>query len=656
MNEEAAMTDPARTTPTLGDRILALLPSRAPSQRLAAEDPATPAGEPVHLSVAEIYLRLSKDELRERDLLCVVAAAFEADGGACELESLYPLSPESLRSRAAPIPTGVIIGGVPVGTVSNRVTRVGLVLYSLPRARGTGRVVEAIQSLTSAAHSARTAEGRRALLAGVVDRLELLAQTPQVATVLAGVHRPGGGGEGHYALFVAARSEGASGDSIGGDATYHVRNGRLCAGRSREVASPWRGGEFVLLSVGAGRGGSDPYRFDHLRRQHALVGGGAARDEAKVAPETYQLKLDRLRLANRLSAVYGRRGARRLPVTTPVTVSVTSDLEGLVQLRGELSPDLASQLTLMRDGLKYELGCEFPHVRVTTSPGPSSESYTFAIEETPVISGTLKPDRLFCHATVEQLRALDISAEEATNPANGNRCAWARPDDARVLESAGFSTRTPVGYLVLHLSSLLRKNASTFVGVEAVAALLRARGKYDAIRAAPGGLPRFTDVIRGLLDDEVPIHELSAICNRYLEVTDRPTYEILEEIRALEVVSGVHFWNKADTPIYRLGERFVRLMERGITGRGEATVLALKPAPTQRALAVVRTEVAALPPVVHNPVIFCEDWRMRPFVRKLVELEFPHLRVVSRRELTNPEGRTVVGTLELEGGTSEEED
>jgi type III secretion protein V len=77
-------------------------------------------------------------------------------------------------------------------------------------------------------------------------------------------------------------------------------------------------------------------------------------------------------------------------------------------------------------------------------------------------------------------------------------------------------------------------------------------------------------------------------------------------------------------------------------------VLALEPEPTQEALTAVRNEVANLPPTAQNPVIFCEDWRVRPFVRKLVELEFPHLQVVSRRESTDADARPVIATIELE--------
>jgi hypothetical protein len=635
--------------PTLGERVFALFGAEAPIRRLEAASSIPGSSGPMHASVAEIYLRFSRDEMRDRDLLCMIAMLGEGNGDVRELHSLYTLSSESLRSHAKAIGTGVVINVIPVGSVSDRVTQIGVLLCAQRGARATGKVVEDIQSLTAAARYARSGEGARALLAGAVDRFELLAQAPDVLTILAGVHRLDANAGAHYALLGAGRTHGSPEDPTGrDDMIYWVEGGHLWAGLSRRAASPWRGSEFLLLSIAPARAGADPNRIDRLRRQHTLLQGGAALYESKAAPETYQLKVERLRLANRLASVYGQRGAHRLPVKDPISLLVAPDLESVVHLRGEISPAFASNLTIMRDALKYELGLWFPDLRVSTAADYPAGKYAFSIDEIELVSGTLETDRLLCTATVDQLRALNIKADEAINPANGNNCAWARMDQEQALKAAGYIVWPPGGYLVLHLSSVLRKNAAAFVGIDTAAGLIRQIGRYDDIRAAPGGLPRFTDILRGMLEDEVPIHEMRAICNRYLEVTDLPTYEILEEIRALPVIHGEFRWNKDAAPIYRLGKRFLELIERGAVRRGEATVLAIEPEPTQEALTVVRNEVAKLPPTARNPVIFCEDWRVRPFVRKLVELEFPHLRVVSRRDSTGVDARPVIATIELE--------
>lgn len=637
---------PVPATP--GERICALLPAGTTALRLEAENAAVTASGRSYAFVSEIHLRIVKDATPQPDLLSVIAMFREGATGGRELESLYALGSDSFRSRASSITAGLLIGDLPVGPIPDRVSQLGVMLFRIPRARRFGRVVEAIQSLTTAVQYAPGAEGVQALITGVVDRLELLADSAEVSTVIAGLHRITVGITPHYAVFFGKGSDGVGPDSAAGaEPAFFVRDGHLSAGRSRTSASSWRGGEFLLFSIGQARPAADPNRFDRLRRQHTLIDSGALLLDPGAAPEIYQRKVARLRVANRLASQYGTRAAQRLPVTTPISITVGFGLDEAVALNGELSPEFVRNLSLMRDGLKYELGSEFPGVRVMSSAADPADVYAISIDEIPIVAGKVERRKVFCNDTVERLTLLNISGEPAVNPANGNDAAWVAAELKETLEAAGITTWTTTGYLILHLSSVLRKNAAVFATLQAVGKLLPESLRKDVL-AAPGGLPRFAGVIRGLLEDEVPIHETKAICQRYLEITHMPTHEILEEIRALPLVNQNLFWNREVVPIYRLGEKFVELMHKGITDGTEATVLALEPEPTKRVLAQVRDMVGSLPPTAKNPVIFCEDWRIRAFVRKLVELEFPHLRVVSRRECKDPDAMPVIGIIEME--------
>ena len=58
------------------------------------------------------------------------------------------------------------------------------------------------------------------------------------------------------------------------------------------------------------------------------------------------------------------------------------------------------------------------------------------------------------------------------NPANGSECAWIPAEYAEIAEQAGLTTWDAAGYMVLHLSSVLRKNAAEFVGIQEVQNML----------------------------------------------------------------------------------------------------------------------------------------------------------------------------------------
>ncbi len=61
--------------------------------------------------------------------------------------------------------------------------------------------------------------------------------------------------------------------------------------------------------------------------------------------------------------------------------------------------------------------------------------------------------------------------------------------------------------------------------------------------------------------------------------------------------------------------------------------LSLDPSIANDILAAIRSEVANLPPTAQEPV-FVTDMDLRRFVRKMVEIEFPNLPVLSYQELT----------------------
>jgi len=339
---------------------------------------------------------------------------------------------------------------------------------------------------------------------------------------------------------------------------------------------------------------------------------------------------------------------------TPIAIEVAADLRPLLQPDdGELDRQFAQYLTDMREGLRHLFGFEVPstRLRINDSDMPVG-TYLIMLREIPLVMGTVDPSRGLCDATIDRLVSLNIKGEEAVNPANGNECSWVNQGDWQKVKDADLRIWSPKEYIVLHLSAVIRKNLVEFAGIQTVAQLLKEKVKerYSRSLTAQGGLPRFTGVIQALLSEEVPIKDLPAICDRYLESERLPTHEIPEEIRCLEVVRKDIIGNMPGTPIYRLGDRFVALIAGGIRRAGEAAVLALKPEPTQEALTAVREEVAKLPRTAKNPVLFVEDWRIRAFVRKLVELEFPHLWVLSRREALAPDSMPVLATIELQSG------
>jgi type III secretion protein V len=162
--------------------------------------------------------------------------------------------------------------------------------------------------------------------------------------------------------------------------------------------------------------------------------------------------------------------SKMMPVVTPIALEVASDLVPLVD---DTSNFLGELIPMMRDGLFYELGVRYPGIRVRGNDGSiAAGSYIIMLNEIPMVLGTVDQRKCLVNDTPDRLRLLGIEAAPAQNPANGVACAWIRLEKRELAEQAGLTTWDAASYMVLHLSAILRKNASDFVGIQEVQNML----------------------------------------------------------------------------------------------------------------------------------------------------------------------------------------
>ena len=99
--------------------------------------------------------------------------------------------------------------------------------------------------------------------------------------------------------------------------------------------------------------------------------------------------------------------------------------------------------------------------------------------------------------------------------------------------------------------------------------------------------------------------------------------------------------------VYLLDPQIEETVRSSIQHTSSGSYLALEPEITQEILSAVRTEVGSLPPTAQNPVILT-TMEIRRYFRKLVELEFPHLAVLSYQELSPDMNIQPIARISLE--------
>ena len=346
-----------------------------------------------------------------------------------------------------------------------------------------------------------------------------------------------------------------------------------------------------------------------------------------------------------------------LPVVTPIALEVAGNLIPLVEDTGGGNKFLGEMVPMMRDGLFYELGVKFPGIRVRGNETDlAAGTYIIMINEIPLVSGNVSLDKVLVNDTVDRLTLLNIQGEEAVNPANGSECAWIPEEYASIAEQAGLTTWDASGYMVLHLSSVLRKNAAEFVGIQEVQNMLeQLEQAFPALvkEVVPKAVSPFqlTDILRRLVEEEISIRDLRSILQALAEwgQVENDTVMLTEYVRnALKRYISHKYTRGGNTlVVYLLDPQIEETVRGSIQHTQSGSYLALEPEITQEILNAVRNEVGNLPPTAQNPVILT-TMEIRRYFRKLVELEFPHLAVLSYQELSPDMNIQPIARISLE--------
>ena len=331
-----------------------------------------------------------------------------------------------------------------------------------------------------------------------------------------------------------------------------------------------------------------------------------------------------------------------LPVVTPIALEVAQDMISLVD-DADGSAFLNDMIPMMRDGLFYELGVRYPGLRVRGNEGDlPGGSYIVMINEIPLVMGTVDQMKLLVNDTPDRLKLLNIDGEAAVNPANQSECAWISIDSKDIAEQAGLTTWDAAGYMVLHLSAVLRKNASEFVGIQETQNMLeQLEQAFPALvkEVVPKAVSPFqlTDILRRLVEEEISIRDLRSILQALAEwgPVENDTVMLTEYVRAAlkRYISHKYTRGQSTLIVYLLDPQIEETVRSSIQHTSSGSYLALEPEITQEILAAVRNEIGNLPPSAQQPVVLT-TMEIRRYFRKLVELEFPHLAVLSYQELS----------------------
>lgn len=337
----------------------------------------------------------------------------------------------------------------------------------------------------------------------------------------------------------------------------------------------------------------------------------------------------------------------QLPFVMPMAISleVGNAIIPFVDDKQDGGRFINELIPLLRHGLYYELGVNFPGIQVRGQTADlDPETYIINIHEVPVAQGKIQQGCILVGESLEQLNLFNISGAEAIHPIDGSVVTWISEQYKDVAVQAGFRMWDISEYLILHLSYVLRKYAHEFLGLQEVQTIL---GELEKTHPAlikelvPKviTLLQLSEIFQRLVQEDVAIRDLKAIFSTLAQwgEIERDPLMLTEHIRAgLKRYITHKFAGVANNlAVYLLDPEIEEMIRNSIRRTEKGNYLALEPDVTQEIVECVGKEIAShpFPPGAKPPVILTTA-EVRRYFRKIIELEFPQLSVLSYQELS----------------------
>lgn len=357
------------------------------------------------------------------------------------------------------------------------------------------------------------------------------------------------------------------------------------------------------------------------RTERLYAGGGGAAKSGQVPPSEEEEDED---------------SSTEFSITVPIMLEVDAAVQENVT-----AERLNSELVQVRKALYLDLGVPFPGIYLRFNQNLHSGKYQILLQEVPMSDGVIRPGYLYVRETEENLALFGIPFESVQKPPDRRAAFWVPLEFQPKLVEAGISSMEPPKLLSFHISLVLRRYASDFMGLQETKGLLtRMEGEFgELVREVQRVIPpqRIAEVLQRLVQEDISVRNLRLIFQALIEWApkEKDTLVLSEYVRiALRRYISYKFSGGQNIlVVYLLEPQTEETIRKAIRQTSGGSFLALDPATSKKLVDEIKAKAGGSVQRERTPVLLT-SMDIRRFLRKLVELELPDLPVLSHQELT----------------------
>ncbi|MBO8416308.1 MAG: type III secretion system export apparatus subunit SctV [Proteobacteria bacterium] len=300
---------------------------------------------------------------------------------------------------------------------------------------------------------------------------------------------------------------------------------------------------------------------------------------------------------------------------------------------------LNSELISLRRSLYFDLGVPFPGVNLRDNPNLHPFEYALNLDEVPVGFGKLIEHSVLVRDDPDNIRMLGIEVTEGMPFLPSEKSWWVKESDARRLAAIGSSFLTHERVIALHLSLILARHASDFVGLQETKYLLDRMEErapdlvHEALRLLP--LQKLGDMFRRLVQEQISIRDLRSILEAVVvwAPKEKDIVMLCEYIRSAlkRQISYKYCAGQNLLPAVLLEPACEEKIRKAIRQTSAGAFLALDPNSSRAFLQEVRRVVSRKQ---GRRLVIIASIDIRRYVRRLIEAEFYDVPVLDYQELT----------------------
>ena len=327
---------------------------------------------------------------------------------------------------------------------------------------------------------------------------------------------------------------------------------------------------------------------------------------------------------------------------------------GLITLTGtKTSEELFERIITVRKQIASELGLIIKPIRLKDNMYLPQNNYLLKIHGDRVSEGQLYPnDFLVMNPNGDDI---NLRGRKVVEPVFGLDAMWVNSDQKTQAENMGYTVIDAVTVLITHLKEVIKLHGHQLITSQEVSMVLDVlKEDNDVIinEVIPNviTISLFTKLLKNLLREGVPINNIIRILETVAEnsrvVQDLET--LTEFVRAAlsRTIVSKYLTNQGSLNVITLNHLIEKMISDNAQKTFLGTIAMIAPDVNTQILQQISSlnEKAA---IMQEEAVVVTSPQIRSMFKKIVEIPFPHLAVLSLNEIPNDVNINVIGMVNI---------